>query len=192
MNDLGYVQGRDNAPGLVDQIWIVEAEAVTTPLPTLTGIYGSIANGEGVVDQLLLSGNIALSLSRKFGRVYFTDGSGRVEIKVVGARDSKGTETMITFRYPTINKDSLQMMNRLKNGPLVLIYRQRSNSRLYVCGLQAIDQTNTVLVGPPVYLDETTANTGGAPEDENGITFSFKWNANHGPLEYTGTIDVTP
>lgn len=190
MNDLSYIQGQDNSPGLIDTLWLVEQEAVTTPLPTMAATYGSITNGEDTTN-LSLTGNIALGMSRKFGRLYVTDGSGRVEMSIIGSRDSKSVQVNIIVRYPRLDRVSLNMLRRLKNGPLVLLYRQRSDSKVYACGFQAVEGSNTIIVGPPVYLEEATANTGAAPEDENGITFTFRWNANHPPVEYAGTIDTT-
>lgn len=186
MNDLLYAQGQDNLPGLVDAIYIAaQADVDATALPVLGASYG------GDTTNLSIAGNLTLLATKKFGALYLTDESAEVTIKSIGSRDSKGVEVMLTGRYPRIDKNSLAWLRNIQNGPLVLIFRQAATGKRYIMGLSGVEGSAAPMLYPPVYFEEVDGKTGKARGDENGLTFTFKWTGNHGPIEYNGTIDVT-
>jgi len=183
MTDLLYTQGQDNMAGIYDHLYIVEQDAIdTASLPTLAA-----------VGDLAISGNIVLLATKKFGKMYFTVDSGMNDGASVGSYDAKSLEFMLKGRYPKLDKGFWSWFRGIQNGPLIIIYKQASTGKSYVMGLVNFDKANTTLqVGRGVYLETAETKTGGAPADEAGGTITFKWNTPHGPIEYNGTIDVTP
>jgi hypothetical protein len=187
MNDLNYTQGQDNLPGLVDVIYVVaQSDVDDASLPVLGAVYG------GDTTNLSIAGNIVLKAGKKFGALYLVDESAESTIKSIGPRDSKGVEVMLTGRYPRVDRNSLAWLRGIQNGPLLLIYRQANTSKRYIMGISGVEGSNAPILNPPVYFEEVDGKTGKARGDENGLIFSFKWTGNHGPVEYNGTIDVTP
>jgi hypothetical protein len=183
MQDLLYTQGQDNMAGIYDTLEIVEQDAIdTASLPTLVS-----------ASDFSISGNIVLLAGRRFGRMYFTVDSGSNDGASIGSYDAKSLEFMLKGRYPKLDKAFWVWFRTIQNGPLIVIYKQSSTGRRYVLGLINYDRTNTALqIGRGVYLETAETKTGAAPGDESGGTITFKWNAPHGPIEYNGTVDITP
>lgn len=183
MLDLLYTQGQDNLSGLADVLYIVEQEAIdTASLPTLSA-----------AGALNITGNIVLLATKRFGRLYFTQETGDNVGKSIGGVDGRGVEFMIKGRYPRVDRGFWEWFRTIQNGPLLLIYQQANTGRRYVMGLQNFDRTNTALaLGLPVYMESLESTTGAARADESGGTITFKWTSNHGPIEYSGTLDITP
>lgn len=182
MNDLAFDQGSDNLPGLVDVIYAVaqnDVDLTTTPLVL------------AVAGQLTLSANIVLKAGKKFGSIYITDESGDVNFKGVGPRDGDSLEVILSGKYPKVDTALFNWLRDIK-GPLVVIYRMANTGKKFVMGFNNLDKTSTALIAyPPVYFQDLAGKAGKKRSDDNGADFNFKWNTIHGPIEYTGTIDVT-
>lgn len=182
MNDLLFTQGDDNLAGVIDYLWVcAQADIDPALLPTLAA-----------AGSLVVNGNITLLAGKKFGRVYFTDQTAKVDIKSVGEIDGKSLEVMISGRYPKLDTGFINFLREIQNGPLVVIYRMANNGKKFLMGFSNLDKaTNVLTPWPPVYFDGVDATSGAKRGDQNGGQLSFKWSASHGPIEYNGTIDIT-
>jgi hypothetical protein len=170
MTDLPYTQGQDNLSGLADALYIVEMDAIdTASLPVLAA-----------AGSLIINTNIVLLAAKKFG-------------KSIGGIDGKGLEFMLKGKYPRLDASFWNWFRSVQNGPLLVIYQQANTGKRYVMGLVNFDRTTTALqLGLPVYLETLEANTGSKRGDASGGTLTLKWTSSHGPIEYNGTIDLTP
>lgn len=182
MTDLPYTQGQDNLSGLSGFLYIVEMSAVdTATLPSIVS-----------VSDFSISGNIVLQAAKKFGQIYFTLDKGSLDGKSIGSRDGKGLEFVIKGKYPRLDKAYWLWLRSILNGPLLLIFQQRNTGKKYVMGLTNVAGGTALNVDIPVYFEDGEFKTGEAPGDESGGTMMFKWISSHGPIEYNGTIDLTP
>ena len=183
MTDLPYTQGQDNLSGLADALYIVEMDAIdTASLPVLAA-----------AGSLIINTNTVLLAARKFGKMYFTMEEGSLEGKSIGSIDGKGLEFMLKGKYPRLDASFWNWFRSVQNGPLLVIYQQANTGKRYVMGLVNFDRTTIALqLGLPVYLETLEANTGSKRGDASGGTLTLKWTSSHGPIEYNGTIDLTP
>ena len=181
MNDLLFTQGQDNLAGLIGELYVAPAEDVTT-IPALTAAA-----------SLVTAGDIVLAAGKKFSRVYFTDETGKVEIKNVGERDGKGRETMLTVRHPALGIELENFIRQAQNTPVILIYKLARNGKKYVMGISQFDITSTALSKDiPAYFETGDTASGEKRPDQNGALLGWKFTSNHGPIEYGGAIDLTP
>jgi hypothetical protein len=180
MNDLLFTQGQDNLAGLIGELYLVPAEDVTT-IPALT------AANSGVT-----AGDIVLAAGKKFSRVYFTDETGKVEVKPVGERDGKGFETLITARYPKLGTALYDFLRQVRNTPVVIIFKMANDGKKYLMGISQFDIASTALSKDiPAYFETGDATSGEKRPDQNGALLGWKFTSNHGPIEYGGAIDLT-
>lgn len=180
MNDLLFTQGQDNLAGIIGEILIVPKEDVTT-IPALAA-----------ATSLAITGDIVLGVGKSWKRLYFTDETGKVEIKTVGERDGKAVETMLTVRYPKLTKELIDWIRNVQNTPSLVMYRMANSGQRFVMGLTQFDIASTALSADiPVYFETADAASGEKRADQNGSLLSWKYTSQHGPIEYNGTIDLT-
>lgn len=131
--------------------------------------------------------------TKKFSRIYFTDETAKVETKTVGERDGRGRETILTGRYPALGKELADFIRQAQNTPSVLIYRLARNGKLYIVGISQLDISATALsLAIPAYFETGDSSSGEKRADQNGSLLSWKWTAAHDPIEYAGTVPLTP
>lgn len=182
MNDLLYTQGQDNLAGLVDKVWVCPTEDILTP-PTLAAATSLLTTATA----------IACKTGKKFSQVYFTDETAKVETKGVGERDGKGRESMLTGRYPALGTALEDFIRQAQNTPSVLIYRLARNGKLYILGVTQLDISSTALsLAIPAYFEQGDASSGEKRADQNGALLGWKYSSAHGPVEYAGTVPLTP
>lgn len=180
MNDLAFTQGQDNLAGIIGDLKIVPVEDIDT-LPALAA-----------ATSLAITGDIVLAAGKSWKSLYFTDETGKVEIKTVGERDGKGVETMISVRYPKLSKALLDWIRSVQNTPCLLLYKMANSGKNFVVGLTQFDVTaTTVTADIPVYFETAEAATGEKRADQNGALLTWKFTSIHGPIEYNGAIDLT-
>jgi len=182
MNDLLFTQGSDNLAGLVGEIYACPIEDILTP-PTLA-----------VATSLKTTATaIACKTGKKFSRIYITDETGKVETKAVGERDGKGRETMITGRYPALGTELEDFIRQAQNTPSVILYRLGRSGKLFLAGVSQLDITSTALsLTIPAYFETGDSSSGEKRADQNGALIGWKYTSAHGPIEYAGTIPLTP
>lgn len=182
MNDLAFVQGSDNLSGTVDAIYAVaQSDVDDTALPALA-----------IAGELKITAALTLKAAKKFGALYITDETGELTIKTVGERDGKSVECMLSGSYPLLDTAALNWLRGIQNGPLLLIFKMANTGKKFIMGLSNLDKATTVVsLFPPVYFEGVDAKSGKKRADANGAIMSFKWNSAHGPIEYTGAIDIT-
>lgn len=183
MNDLLFTPGADNLAGIVGELYIC-ATANVNALPAL-------ANANSL--RTANASNITCTVGNQFRRLYFTDETGKIEVKSVGERDGKGRESMITVRYPAMGVELEDAIRLYQNTPCVIIYRLARNGRLYLLGVSQLDRTSTVLSKDiPAYFETGDASSGEKRPDQNGALLGWKFTAAHGPIEYVGAIPLVP
>lgn len=182
MNDLLYTPGVDNLAGLVGEVYVCPSSEVAT-LPALAAA-SSLKTA---------AANIVCATGKKFSRVYFTDETAKVESKPVGERDGRGSETILTGRYPAIGTELADFKRQIQNTPVVVIYRLARNGKLYLLGITQLDITSTVLSKEiPAYYENGDSSTGEKRSDQNGALLGWKFTCAHDPIEYAGAIPLTP
>ena len=180
MNDLLFTQGSDNLAGVVGELNIVPVVDVDTIAPLTAA------------SSLVTAGNIVLDAAKAWKRLYFTDETGKVEIKSVGERDGKGVETVITVRYPKLTTALFDWIRSVQNTPVLLAFKMANSGKRYVIGLTQFDISSTTLTADiPVYFDTAEVSTGEKRADQNGALLTWKFTSHHGPIEYNGTMDFT-
>lgn len=181
MNDLAFVQQEDNLAGTVDAIFVVShPEILSIPAISAVGTLRCIAP-------------VVLQAATKFGVMYITDQSGKLEFKTVGDVDGRALEIMLTGKFPKMDRPMYEWLRGVQNGPLLVIFRMANTGKLFVLGLTNLDKTTTVLsLFPPVYLESVSGDSGSKRGDALGATFVFKTTTIHAPIEYGSTIDITP
>lgn len=180
MNDLLYAPGADNLAGIVGEIYICPTSEIAN-LPVLaaaTSLKTTVANMTCVA-------------TKKFSRLYFTDETGKVETKLVGERDGRASETILTCRYPKFGTELIDFMRSIQNTPSVIIFRMAHNGKLYLMGITQLDISSTTLSKDiPAYYESGESTTGEKRADQNGALLSWKYTSAHGPVEYAGTIPL--
>ncbi len=181
MNDLAFVQGTDNLSGIVDAIFAVaQSDVDDAALPVLA-----------VAGQLKITATLTLKAAKRFGALYVTDETAELTIKSVGERDGKSVECMLSGNFPLLDTAALNWLRDIQNGPLVVIYKMANTGKKFIMGLSNLDKTTTaVTLFPPVYFEGVDAKSGKKRADDKGLMMSFKWSSAHGPIEYTGPIDI--
>jgi hypothetical protein len=135
-----------------------------------------------------VTGNIPLKTDKKFYQLYFTSDTGKIDSNMVGERDGKSYENILEVKYPGDTEAVIDFLRQVKNTPVVAIVRDRQGKyRLVGVSINGTSLT----IDNPAYVEGGTGTTGAAPADAKGHTIQFKAAANHAPLFYTGTIDIT-
>lgn len=182
MNDLLFVQGNDNLSGIVGELYHSPSADVLT-LPALAS----------AASLKTAATNIAMKSTKKFQRLYITDETGKIDTNPVGERDGKGRESILTGRYPAMGVELEDFLRQVQNTPAVLIYRLARNGKLYLLGVSQLDIGSTVLsLDIPAYFDQGAGSSGDARSSQNGALLGWKFTAAHGPIEYAGTVPLTP
>jgi hypothetical protein len=182
MNDLLFTQGQDNLGGLVDYVWICPTEDILS-LPALA-VASSLKTAVA---------NIVNTTGKNFKRIYFTEGTAKVEVKSVGPRDGKARETMLTGSHPAFGTELEDFISDCQNTPCVIIYRLKKNGKLYLMGVSRLDKTSTVLsTAVKAYFESGDATSGGNSEDQTGAVLGWKFTTAHGPIEYAGVVPLNP
>ncbi len=176
LNDIVWPTGKQNMGGLRDSIYVVPADDVdlTTP-PTID------------IDGKTLTTALALKPNRKFYKLYFTKGTGKLDFNVVGERDGKSFENMVEFNVPGGDAANLAVVDEMLNGAFVAIVKD--GTQQLVIGLSK-DEAGVLNVDFPVYTESLTGTTGAAAADKRGMTIVLKAEAPHTPLVYASTIDL--
>lgn len=176
LNDIVWPTGKQNMGGLRDSIYVVPADDVdlTTP-PTIS------ADGKTITTA------IALKTDKKFYKLYFTKGTGKLDFNVVGERDGKSFENMFEFNVPGIDAVNLAVVDEILNGAFVAIVKD--GSQQMIIGLSK-DEAGVLSVDFPVYSESLTGTTGAAAADKRGMTIVMKAESPHTPLVYSSTIDL--
>jgi len=178
MNDLLFTQGQDNLAGIIGEIDIVPVADVDT-IPALTA-----------ATSLVTAGDIVLDAGKAWKRLYFTDETGKVEIKSVGERDGKGVECILSVRYPKLSTALLDWIRNVQNTPCLVAFKMANSGKRYVLGLTQFDVAATAITADiPVYFETGEASTGEKRADQNGALLTWKFTSHHGPVEYNGAMD---
>ncbi len=179
MNDLLFTQGQDNLAGVIGELHILPVEDVDT-IPALTA-----------ATSLVTAGNIVLDSGKSWKRLYFTDETGKVEMKSVGERDGKGIECVLSVRYPKLSKELIDWIRSVQNTPCLVAYKMANSGKRFVLGLTQFDiSATTITADIPVYFESSEASTGEKRADQNGALLTWKFTSIHGPVEYGGTMDL--
>lgn len=182
MNDLLFTPGSDNLAGLVGEVYVLPSADIAT-LPAL-----ATANSLKTA-----TANITCVSGKKFSRVYFTDETAKAETKSVGERDGKGRETILTGRYPALGVELADFIRQCQNSPSVVIYRAARNGKLYLLGVTQLDIASTALSKEiPAYFETGDGSSGEKRADQNGALLGWKFSCAHDPIEYAGTVPLTP
>lgn len=182
MNDLLFTQGKDNLAGLVDKAWIAPSEDILT-LPDLAAATSLVTAATDIVMQL----------TKNFQQIYFTDETASIAINSVGERDGKGRQSILQGRYPALGTALEDAIRLYQNTPSVLIYRLARDGKLYMVGVSQLDQAAVELsLAIPAYFTDGAAASGALRSDQNGALLSWTWTAAHGPIQYAGTVPLTP
>lgn len=182
MNDLNFTQGQDNLAGLVDKVWTCPVDDIQTP-PVLASAASLVTTSTAIVCKT----------GKKFSQVYFTDETAKVETKSVGERDGKGRETILTGRYPALGTELADFIRQAQNTPQVVIYRLAKNGKLFAIGLTQLNLASTALsLAIPAYFEQADSSSGEKRSDKNGSLLGWKYASAHDPVEYAGTVPLTP
>lgn len=180
MNDLLFTQGQDNLAGIIGELDIVPVSDVDT-VPDLTA-----------ASSLVTAGNIVLAAGKAWKRLYFTDETGKFDMKPVGEYDGKGVESMIAVRYPKLTTALFDWIRNVQNTPCLVAFKLANSGKRYVMGLTQFDITAVTLsTAIPVKYEGADVTSGEKRADQNGALISFKFTSHHGPVEYIGTMDYT-
>lgn len=180
MNDITWTQGKQNMGGLKDHFYFVPLDEVD--------ITATIAALTLAADGKTVSGDIALVALSKFGKIYFTKGTGKLDYTVVGERDGRSMEHMFEANIPGGEPDNMAVIDVMLNTPGIAIAKDSSGNQLLM-GISK-DENGILNVDFPAYLESIAGTTGAAAADKRGITLGVKSESPETPLVYTGTIDL--
>jgi hypothetical protein len=180
LNDLLFTQGQDNMAGIIGEIYLVpSAHAITIP-------------ALAAASSLSITDNIVLDTGKSWKRLYFTDETGKVDFTPVGERDGRALQTIVSCRYPKLNKELFDWLRSVQNGTLLVMFKMANSGKKFVIGLTQFDITSTELTTDiPVYFEAVEGSSGDTRASQNGALISFKYTSHHGPIEYNGTVDLT-
>lgn len=178
MEDLGWAAGQANMGGLVGNVYAVAIDDVD---PALTGLS---MNADGVT----VEGNIALLTDKKFGIIYHTPDTGKLEDPTVGEKDGKSFENMVEIFHPGQSKAKAKFKADYVNTPLLVIVKDTDGNQR-ILGLSLVG--GSLSLDLPAHIESIAGTSGAARADRRGDTFQIKSNSAHPPLFYSGTIDVT-
>lgn len=185
MNDILYPSG-NNMGGLIDHLYVVKAADIDETALNALSVAASTVTGEL---SLNVSSAIPLVALKKFGKLYFTKGIGaKLSYPKAGERDGGMRDIMVEVSKPRLDETGDEIIDGILNGPLVIIARD-AQGKLRLCGVNRRED-NTLAIDFPMYLEGDDANSGGAGAEKAAHGLSFKCEAPHSPLFYTGAIDL--
>lgn len=123
-----------------------------------------------------ISADIVLAASTKFHKLYSTQDTAMVEFPIVGETDGKAPRSRLTIFHPGSDSDIFGFVNAMPNANFIFL-APANNGLMYIVGTP----------DNPAKLAEGEGSSGEGYEGRAGFTLTFQ--ANHGPLLYTGTID---
>lgn len=163
--DLTKDLGAGNQGGALKTITFGRWDDVLT-WPTPSSVVGK--EGES-------TGNVAMRAGAKAFHLYATDETVDLKINSVGERDGKSHESKLAIFHPKSRAKLVNFMNAVQNDELFFIVND-NNGVSYLLG------------GPKrgADLDSSELTPGTKFSDKNGISISFKYNAEKSYI-YTGT-----
>lgn len=178
--DLLFTPGQDNLAGLAGEAYFCPSADIAT-LPALTAAASLIT----------AAANITCIATKKFQRIYFTDETGKLEVKSVGERDGKAREAVFTCKFPGDDAAVANAISDWQNTPGVLIIKDAKTGEFKLLGVTRLNKASTVLSKDiPAYFETGDASSGEKRPDSRGVMLSWKFTCAHDPITYKGTVPL--
>ncbi len=176
LEDILWVDGKNNTPGLVQSIAFASLAViqtipqVTTADPTAAGTFASLVT---------VPSDIIMKSGKKMFELYLTDETGTVMDEVQGELDGKSFKNTLEFVHPGESEEIRGFAAWAKNSNLIFVVRTKEGKRL----LFGNDLSPAKLITAPGTL-------GKAPADRKQRTFTFKFDASYPTPTFTGKVVV--
>lgn len=188
-NDVNWLEGQDNMPGLVGEIYMIPKSEVDISALTIDA------------DGVSTSGNITVKAGGKIIKVYATENTGNITDSDQGDIDGKYTQNMLTWFTPGSFPQLEEYKRKVRNTPSIFIAKDTDfNWRLM--GVWAAKNPEYTVGGQeplyvpsldiPARINTINGTQGTRGGDRRGTTFEVMADAPHAALFYTGDLPTTP
>ncbi|SHL26693.1 hypothetical protein [Hymenobacter psychrotolerans] len=167
--DLKGPQGKDNTPGLKQNLFIAAEQDFTS----IKGVKTSTGAG----DSVTVDGTHGFAASKGFVKCYSTLGTAQLKLGNVGERDGRGKKIDFTFFHPGNAKEAAEFDRQIKNHSAIMLVTTADGTVLQL-GQEGL---GVEILGE---YDSGTLGSG-----RNGFTFKVEGYAN-GLLFYEGDIKL--
>lgn len=173
-NDLTFEIGSVNPSGISDEVYFVPKKNIAS-WPTISDDFTSSENEE---DFASLTGDFTLKETKKWARLYNTQGKGKITFEYSGETDCKTVVNKLSIVYPKINVQARALSKAMANGDYVFIIKH--DGKFYVIGSKDYRAVCSI-----------TGDSGDAAGSAKGITVNVEC-PDVTPLpEYSGTINLS-
>jgi hypothetical protein len=188
-NDVAWLEGQDNMPGLVGEIFFIPKSEVD-----ISAL--SIAD-----DGVSTIGNITLLPEGKITTIYATENTGNITDTDQGEIDGKYTQNMLTWFTPGSFPRLEEYKRKVRNTPGLFICKDTdfnwrlmgiwaARNPLYTEG--GMEDKYLPSLDIPARINAINGTQGTRGGDRRGTTFEVVQDAPHAALFYTGDLPVNP
>lgn len=167
--DLKGPEGKDNAPGLKQKIYVAAEQDFTT----IKGVKTTTAAG----DSVTIDGSHTFAAGKGFVSCYTTLKTAQFKLGNVGERDGRGKKIDFTFFHPGNSKEVAEFDRQIKNQSAIILVTTPEGEVLQL----GQDGLGVEILGE---YDSGTLDSG-----RRGFTFKVEGYAN-GLLFYEGDIKL--
>lgn len=188
-NDVSWLEGQDNMPGLVGDIYFIPKSEVDISALTI------------LEDGVSTAGNITVKQDGKIIKIYATENTGNITDSDQGEIDGKYTQNMLTWFTPGSFPKLEEYKRKVRNTPGLFIAKDTDfNWRLmgvwaarnpeYTEGGQEPKYLPSLDI--PARINTINGTQGTRGGDRRGTTFEIIADAPHAALFYAGDIPQNP
>lgn len=169
-----FQQGALNPAGTKTRIaFAVHSDILSFPeLPGNTGSLEAIAT----IDNPYI-----MNTGKRFWEIYVTLEKGKGDLKVVGERDGKSFEAMVSGKYPDVDAQILGLLKAITNENVAVIWEDQKG-RFWTIGFDP---------DVPAELVTGEGTTGEKIADSKGVTITFR-GIGDAIYAYDAAIPLTP
>lgn len=170
---LAWTDGKVNPSGIKNQVFFAPKSSIKT-FPVITAAPATAA------DNVSYDGDFEMVATKKFLRLYSTQGKGKVSFEAIGEKDCKMFMNKAMFSFPDIDNAGKSLAKSSVNANCVFIVPlpHESEKRFVVLGDDYWDCTVTV-----------KGDSGDAPGSAKGITIEIESPGTTPLPNYTGILE---
>ena len=174
LGSVNFNRGNLNIAGLKTKVyWALHSDVQTfPPVPDNSGAFDVNAT----IDTAYV-----MKTGKRFWELYITQEKGKAEFKLVGERDGKSFETILSGNYPDLDATVMGFLRATANENIAIIWPD-AKGRLWTHGYD-----------PDLPVEVTTADgtTGEKTSDGKGLMISFRGIGDIAML-YDAAVPLTP
>lgn len=169
---LPWADGKINPSGIKTEVFFIPKSDIAT-FPQMT------AAPTTAIANVSLDGDFVLKATKKWNRLYTTQGKGKVEFEPIGEKDCKMFTVKGNFNFPDLDNAAKNLAKSAVNANLIFVVclPHETEKRYLVIGDSYYDVTTTV-----------KGSSGDAPGSAKGVTIEVEAPATTPLPNYTGEI----